>query len=371
MPIETANYINELVATNPDDSDKKFQGDDQIRLLKTVIKNTFPNITAAVNLSAVDASRLIGLFKPVQTQINGFANINSQVFTGVPTTPTPGEGAPDDQIANVDYVQSVALTPTTLPGQAGKNGFLFSTDGTNGKWTNIIDISVVKPAAGTDFMVNESLQTIKNKTIVDPAFVDSVDNTKKLKIDLSAVATGTTRTLTLDKFDIDLGDCGERLIWTLDQVSFVPSIEIPFDTLNYEQIEVECFNIARGASGSGTYLACQFKIGGGYIDAPIMYASTNMNYAGNGVIGINESSGKTFLSIAKWAASGDGYFSLWFGNASKNVSQAVYMEGGVTNQVNLRAFEHGFCRVVGRLEGIKLFFEGYDISGKIRVYGKN
>lgn len=371
MPIEIASYINQLVVANPDDSDKKFQGDDHIRLLKTVIKNTFPNITGVVSLSDADATRLVGLFKPVQTQINGFANINSQVFTGVPTTPTPGEGAPDDQIANVDYVQSVALTPTALPGQAGKNGFLFGTDGTNGKWTDIIDISVVKPAAGTDFMVNESVQTIKNKTIVDPVFVDSVDSTKKLKIDLSSVSTGTTRTLTLDKFDVDLGACGERLIWALDQASFVPSIEIPFDTLNYEQIEVECFNIARGASGSGTYLACQFKIGGVYTDAVNMYASTNMNYTGNGVIGSNESSGKTFLSISKWAASVDGYLSLWFGNASKTVSQAVYMEGGATNHVNLRVFEHGFCRTKGRLEGIKLFFEGYDISGKIRVYGKN
>jgi len=65
MGLETATYINGLVASNPvGASDPKSQGDDHIRLLKATILATFPNITGAVtvthgNLNGIlDASNL-------------------------------------------------------------------------------------------------------------------------------------------------------------------------------------------------------------------------------------------------------------------------------------------------------------------------
>lgn len=49
MGLEAATYINGLVSTNPiGASDAKSQGDDHIRLIKSVLKATFPNITGAV-----------------------------------------------------------------------------------------------------------------------------------------------------------------------------------------------------------------------------------------------------------------------------------------------------------------------------------
>lgn len=48
MALETASYINQLVASNPPGADRVHQGDDHIRLLKSVLKNTFPNLTGAV-----------------------------------------------------------------------------------------------------------------------------------------------------------------------------------------------------------------------------------------------------------------------------------------------------------------------------------
>lgn len=48
MPLETANFINGLVATNPVSTDPVAQADDHIRLIKSVLKSTFPNITGAV-----------------------------------------------------------------------------------------------------------------------------------------------------------------------------------------------------------------------------------------------------------------------------------------------------------------------------------
>lgn len=49
MAIETATYISDLNVSNPPGSDPVGQGDDHIRLLKSVIKSTFPNITGPVS----------------------------------------------------------------------------------------------------------------------------------------------------------------------------------------------------------------------------------------------------------------------------------------------------------------------------------
>ncbi|CAB4161540.1 hypothetical protein UFOVP730_58 [uncultured Caudovirales phage] len=48
MPLETATFINGLVATNPVSTDPVAQADDHIRLIKSTIKATFPNLTGAV-----------------------------------------------------------------------------------------------------------------------------------------------------------------------------------------------------------------------------------------------------------------------------------------------------------------------------------
>ena len=47
MALESATYINSLVNTNPSGSDSISQGDDHIRLIKSVLKNSFPNVASA------------------------------------------------------------------------------------------------------------------------------------------------------------------------------------------------------------------------------------------------------------------------------------------------------------------------------------
>ena len=49
MAIETASYISDLNSSNPPGSDPVGQADDHIRLLKSVLKTTFPNITGPVS----------------------------------------------------------------------------------------------------------------------------------------------------------------------------------------------------------------------------------------------------------------------------------------------------------------------------------
>lgn len=54
MPIETATYIHDLVSTNPVHTDGIGQNDSHVRLIKQVLLNTFPNLTAALTAAVSD-----------------------------------------------------------------------------------------------------------------------------------------------------------------------------------------------------------------------------------------------------------------------------------------------------------------------------
>lgn len=59
MGLESATYIEDLNVANPTASDAKSDGDNHIRLLKTVLKNTFPNADAAINATVAEFNRLV------------------------------------------------------------------------------------------------------------------------------------------------------------------------------------------------------------------------------------------------------------------------------------------------------------------------
>lgn len=71
MGLETGTYISDLVTTNPvGATDPKSQGDDHLRLLKSTIKATFPNITGAVTMT--------------HTQLNGILSASNLTSGSLP-----------------------------------------------------------------------------------------------------------------------------------------------------------------------------------------------------------------------------------------------------------------------------------------------
>src|ERR1041384_1709070 len=58
MPIETFQYIDSLNPANRGSTDDCLQGDDHLRGIKSVLKNTLPNITAAVTATAAQLNQL-------------------------------------------------------------------------------------------------------------------------------------------------------------------------------------------------------------------------------------------------------------------------------------------------------------------------
>lgn len=60
MGLETATYISGLVATNPTGSDQKSTGDDHLRLIKSTLLATFPNVTGEVTATHTQINQATG-----------------------------------------------------------------------------------------------------------------------------------------------------------------------------------------------------------------------------------------------------------------------------------------------------------------------
>jgi len=78
MSLETGTYISDLVASNPTSTDLKSQGDDHIRLVKSAVKATFPNVSGAVTAT--------------HTQINAVTTLSASGFISMWPTPTAPTG---------------------------------------------------------------------------------------------------------------------------------------------------------------------------------------------------------------------------------------------------------------------------------------
>jgi hypothetical protein len=62
MSIESATYVSQLVATNPLHTDPLGQADSHIRLIKSVLQQTLPNLNAAVNGTPTQLNNAAGAF---------------------------------------------------------------------------------------------------------------------------------------------------------------------------------------------------------------------------------------------------------------------------------------------------------------------
>ena len=104
MPLETGTSISDLVSTNPAATDGIVQGDDHIRLLKTVLKTTFPSITGPVTAT--------------QTELNSVtANVTGRATGGVLVRTGQTEGSVD--LCRLAGLRPAAAGVTGAPGARG------------------------------------------------------------------------------------------------------------------------------------------------------------------------------------------------------------------------------------------------------------
>ena len=106
MALESTTYINGLVATNPAGTDARSQGDDHIRMVKSAVKATFPNITGAVTPTHTELNYVDGVTSALQTQMDTKAPLASPTLTGTPAAPTAATATNTTQVATTAFAQA-------------------------------------------------------------------------------------------------------------------------------------------------------------------------------------------------------------------------------------------------------------------------
>ena len=79
MALENGTYVNSLVPANPASTDGLAQADDHIRLIKSTIKNTFPNLTGAVTVTQANLNSTTSIPSTL-TDLGISDGTNSQVL---------------------------------------------------------------------------------------------------------------------------------------------------------------------------------------------------------------------------------------------------------------------------------------------------
>ena len=124
MGLESATYVDQLNGSNPDGTDTIAQGDDHLRLIKTVLKTTFPDATnirrTAPDITGADASKVL--------KVNAGATATEWVASASSPLTTKGDlytySTADARLA------APSTTPTTItpvPAGAG-NGLKLISD---------------------------------------------------------------------------------------------------------------------------------------------------------------------------------------------------------------------------------------------------
>ncbi len=96
-------YIDDLNPLNPVTGDPKSQGDDHIRFIKKVLKNTFPNIDAPVTATEDELNLLDGVTAST-TELNYVDGVTSAIQTQIDTAKIFGIQFNLKIVSNGDYV---------------------------------------------------------------------------------------------------------------------------------------------------------------------------------------------------------------------------------------------------------------------------
>ena len=158
MALETATYISGLVTSNPLPSDPKSQGDDHLRLLKSTLRNTFPNISGAVSATHTELNYVAGVTSGIQSQLNA---ITTQLAAGI----------------SIDKV-SAATASSTIGNGANQINWNWTLTGATGGGFNVSETSASTGGAGYQDLVR--IGTLSGST-ANPLSV-SIGGTEALKV---------------------------------------------------------------------------------------------------------------------------------------------------------------------------------------------
>ena len=271
MTIETALYPTQLNATLPPQSDIVREGAGHLRLLKTVVKTTFPNLGGAWNATQTEANYIVGVTSPIQAQINSKGAIAGQTWTGAHvfsgtatlpaattigavtaaelahlsgvtspiqtqfaakaslngatytgahnysagsiTVPTLSPGSTGNGAASVDYANALSFA-SALPGQAGNAGKFVTTNGTSASWTDVAWSAIAgKPTTLAGYGIVDGVGTTGNQTVAgNKSFTGNVLQTGSGAIGYGTGSGGTVTQITSKATGVTLNKMSGRIV---------------------------------------------------------------------------------------------------------------------------------------------------------------
>lgn len=346
MPLESATYISDLVTTNPDGAtDTKATLDDHIRLLKSSIKTTFPNVSGAVTASHTELNYVDGVTSAIQTQFDLKAPLASPTFTGTPLAPTAADGTNTTQLATTAYVNtrvSAAAMSATTPVVSGDAGKVWNAnDGTTPAWLDYLKSGVMR-------------------------WADSTDTTKKLAFGLSGFTTATTRTATWPDKDGTVAMTSDILRAVTLLATLTPTAAANVDALStfsstYDNYAILISGVKPAVDD--TALALRFAVAGS-VDA-------GANYEGATGATINTNSGII--------AAGNGLSAVVHVLNANDASNGKVITRFAKHQRNATptydsTADAAMYTAANAISGVRFYWNGganFAATGKIRIYGYN
>ena len=233
MGVETATYISELSATNPLGTDPISQGDDQIRLVKSVLQSQFTSLGAAAVTGTAAELNLIDGYTGTTAELNtldvttqGTSEVSKVLTADASGDVTIADGAYDFDIASHDGTNGLLLGGTLVTATATELNLIDGYTGTTAE-LNTLDVTTQGTAEASKVVTSDgSLVTnFADGVLQRPEFKDYGETKTALSAAASVtcdLTTGNVFTLTPDQNTTfvfsnpsDTGSsCAFTLIWT-------------------------------------------------------------------------------------------------------------------------------------------------------------
>ena len=157
MSLETGTYIDDLVTSNPTATDPVSQGDDHLRLIKSTIVTTFPNIAGAVTPTHTELNFVDGVTSAIQTQLDTKFDTAGTGLTS--STQTVNVGAGDGISVAADAVALDISGLVAIQGNAlnpSQDGMLIDDNGMMSRMSYTDAGIVITEQTGTSYIVAAS-----------------------------------------------------------------------------------------------------------------------------------------------------------------------------------------------------------------------
>ena len=235
MGVETATYISELSATNPLGTDPISQGDDQIRLVKSVLQSQFTSLGAAAVTGTAAELNLIDGYTGTTAELNtldvttqGTSEASKVLTADASGDVTIADGAYDFDVASHDGTNGLKLAGTLVTATATELNLIDGYTGTTAE-LNTLDVTTQGTAEASKAVTSDgSLVTnFADGVVQRPNFKDYAET----KVALSAAATvdidltsanvftitpDQNTTFTFSDPSASGNSCAFTLIWTQD-----------------------------------------------------------------------------------------------------------------------------------------------------------